>query len=238
MRPLKQKLTIKKAKMRPLRQKWFAGPGPTGSPENQFLLQGTHFRRIFALRVRIFDACWLKTTSKMQPLRQKCTPDPLGTSEIQPLRQRGRRKCDPFSRKCTPDPLGTTKMQPLRQKGSSHAQIHPREAICPLSGRNGFQTRRNRSFFTCIGMPPELPNLGPRPPRICVTDLASTIIGPDINAKCTDAKKLKGSRTGGLNPPVSSRCAALETVFLPKSSHFRRYFRCKGQICARLTLHF
>ena len=71
MRPLKQKLTIEKTKMRPLRQKWFAGPGPTGSPENQFLLQGTHFRRIFALRVRIFDACWLKTTSKMQPLRQK-----------------------------------------------------------------------------------------------------------------------------------------------------------------------
>ena len=40
------------------------------------------------------------------------------------------------------------------------------------------------------GMPPELPNLGPRPPRICITDLASTIIGPDINAKCTDVKFL------------------------------------------------
>ena len=161
MRPLKQKLTIKKPKMRPLRQKWFAGPGPTGSPDNQFLLQGTHFRRIFALRVRIFAACWLKTTSKMQPLLQKYTPCPLGASEIQPLRQRGRRKCDPFCRKCTPDPLGTTKMNPLRQKMSSHAQIHPREAICPLSGRNGFQTRRNRSFFTCIGMPPEHRKLGP-----------------------------------------------------------------------------
>ena len=102
-------------------------------------------------------ACWLKTTSTMQPIRQKCTPGTLGTSEIQPLRQRGRRKCDPFSRKCTRDPLGTTNMQPLRQKMFSHAQIHPREAICPLSGRNGFQTHRNRSFFTCIGMPPRTP---------------------------------------------------------------------------------
>ena len=37
---------------------------------------------------------------------------------------------------------------------------------------------------------PSLPNLGPRPPRICIADLASTIIGPDINAKCTDVKFL------------------------------------------------
>ena len=165
------------------------------------------------------------------PFTNKCTPDPFGASDIQPLRQKGRRKCNPFARKCTHDPLGATKM-------SSHAQIHPREAICPLSGRNGFQTRRNRSFFTCIGMPPEHRNLGPRPPRICVRDLASTIIGPDINAKCIDAKKLKGSRTGGQNPPVVSKCVALETVFLAKGSHFRRYFRCKCEICARLTLHF
>ena len=47
MRPLKQKLTIKKAKITPLRQKWRQQCDPTGSPENPFLLQGTHVRRIF-----------------------------------------------------------------------------------------------------------------------------------------------------------------------------------------------
>ena len=39
-------------------------------------------------------------------------------------------------------------------------------------------------------MHPEHRNLGPRPARVCVTDLASTIIGPDIKEKCADVKFL------------------------------------------------
>ena len=36
----------------------------------------------------------------------------------------------------------------------SHAQIHPREATCPPSGRNLLQNCRNHQSYTCIGMPP------------------------------------------------------------------------------------